>query len=112
MNSASNDNTQVLSGGNRLTIETIAEFVQQIRTGLNEANAVVVALPPDVEVDVTALQTFCSACKTAAAEGKRFACSQPLPQAVLDLIAATGSARQEQCPVNSSACFRRAAGEH
>ncbi|WP_306547941.1 STAS domain-containing protein [Desulfobulbus sp.] len=111
MNQTSNQAARTINVGNRLTIETITDFAQQIRTGFNEADAVVVAFEPEIEIDVTALQVFCAACKTAAAEGKRFAYSGPQPQALRDLVAATGSERHKQCLVNSSACFRRSQGE-
>jgi ABC-type transporter Mla MlaB component len=112
MNQTGKEAALTINVGNRLTIETIADCAQQIRTGLNQADVVLVAFEPDVEIDVTALQVFCSACKTAAAQGKRFACSGPLPEALRNLIAATGSERHEQCSVNSSVCFRRPEGEH
>jgi len=111
MNPTSKETALTINVGSRLSIETIADFAQQIRTGLNEADEVLVAFEPDVEIDVTALQVFCAACKTAAAEGKHFACSSPLPRSLRDLIAATGSERHEHCSVNSSACFRRPEGE-
>ena len=111
MNQTSKKATLTMNVGNRLTIDAIADCAQRIRTGLNEADEVLVAFEPGVEIDVTALQVFCAACKTAAAEGKHFAYSGPLPQSLRDLIAATGSERHEQCSVNSSACFRRPEGE-
>lgn len=111
MNTNSKEAELTINVGSRLTIETIADFAQHIRTGLNRADVVLVAFEPDVEIDVTALQVFCAACKTAAAEGKRFACIGGLPRALRDLIAITGSERHEHCSVNNSACFRRPEGE-
>lgn len=100
----------VIGTGARLTIETIADCQQRIRLGLNEATTVVLAFEPELELDITALQLFCSACKTAAAEGKRFTYRGQPPKALLDLIATAGAERHEHCVNNNSACFRKVGG--
>ncbi len=100
----------VIGSGERLTIETIAEFVQLLRKGMAEATTVVIEFEPGVEMDLTALQVFCSACKTAKAEGKNFIHRGPPPQALLDLAAAAGSERHEHCTNNNTSCFRQFGG--
>ena len=100
----------VIDTGPRLTIETVADCQQRIRLGLNEATTVVLAFDPELEIDITALQLLCSACKTAAAEGKQFTYRGPPPKALLDLIAAAGAERHEHCVNNNSACFRKGGG--
>jgi anti-anti-sigma regulatory factor len=101
---------RVISSGDRLTIETIADFVQQIRRGLAEATTVVVEFGDNVEMDITALQVFCSACQTAAAAGKKFMYRGPLPQTLLHLAAVAGSERLDHCKIDNPSCFRKFGG--
>lgn len=104
------DTERVIGSGARLTIETIAAFVQLIQKGLAETTTVVIEFEPDVEMDITALQVFCSACRTAEAEGKQFIHRGLLPKALLDLGTAIGSERHEQCKINNEFCFRKLGG--
>ena len=104
------ENERVVKSGKRLSIDTIAEFVQQIRNGLTEETTVVIELEPDVEMDITALQVLCSACKQAAAEGKKITHRGPAPRALLDLVAAVGAERHERCRNNNISCFRQFGG--
>jgi len=99
---ASQDNPVVLSSGARLTIESIADFTRLVRDALDGAKSVAVAFESDLEVDITALQVLCSACKTAAAEGKSFSCSGPQPQALVDLIVAAGAEHHGACRSNNN----------
>ena len=101
---------RVIASGDRLTIETIADFARQIREGLSETDEVVIDFAENVEVDITALQIFCSACLTATATGKNFAHRGKLPQSLLDLAAAAGSERKEHCKNNNRSCFRKFGG--
>jgi len=110
-NSSEQGNECVISSGDRLTIDTIADFIGRIRTGLTEASTVVVEFNPEVEMDITALQVFCSACKTATAEGKRFIHRGSVPQALLDLSTAAGAERFGHCTNKNNACFRQFGGE-
>ena len=103
-------NEIVISSGSRLTIETIAEYIQRIRAGLDEAETVVLEFDPDVEMDITALQVFCSACKTAAAVGRRCIYRGPMPQALLDLSVAAGAERHKSCKNHNEFCFRQLGG--
>ena len=110
LGSAEQGTEKVVGSGKRLTIETIADFVQSIRQGLAAAETVVIEFDPDIQMDITALQVFCSACKTAKAEGKMFLHRGPLPQALLDLAITSGSVRHEFCNNNNPSCFRRLGG--
>ncbi len=101
---------RVINSGDRLTIETIADFVQQIRSGLAEAATVVVEFRDNVEMDITALQVFCSACQTASAAGKKFLYRGPLPQTLLHLAAVAGSERHDHCKIDNPSCFRKFGG--
>ena len=108
---AGNDHaTLVIDSGPQLTIETIGDFAARLRAALSESDRVAVALPQEVELDITALQLFCAACKTAGAAGKSFSLQDPLPEELQRLVAASGSDRHEHCAYDSSACFRKIGG--
>jgi len=100
----------VLDSGPQLTIETIGDFAAKVRAALAEADTVAVAFPAAVELDITALQLFCSACKTAGAAGKSFTYHGTLPEALYRLAAESGAARNDKCAIDSSACFRKIGG--
>ncbi len=90
----------LIASGGRLTIENTADFALLIREGLAESNNVAVQFEPDLELDITALQVLCSACKTAAAKGKVFSCHGETPKALMDLVAAAGAERHGECKNN------------
>lgn len=106
------DSERVISTTSRLTIETVADCAQRIRQGLTEADTVVIAFEPEMEVDITALQLLCSACATAAAEGKQCLYRGQPPRALLDLLTAAGADRREPCNKNTNiSCFRLFGGQ-
>ena len=109
-NNPERDGEMIISSGDRLTIETTGDFARRILQGLAEAGTVIIEFEPDVELDITALQVFCSACMKATAEGKRFIHRGPAPHALLDLTAAIGSERHEHCGNNNMLCFRQFGG--
>jgi hypothetical protein len=110
MKSAQQNNEWVISSGERLTIETITDYVQLIRAGLTEADTVILEFDPKVEMDITALQVLCSACKTAVASGKRCIHRGPTPKALIELAAATGAERHNPCANHNDSCFRQLGG--
>jgi anti-anti-sigma regulatory factor len=110
LNGSHPDNERVIKSGDRLTIETIGDFAQQLRSGLAEANTVIIEFNETMEMDITALQIFCSACKTASAAGKNFLHRGPLPAAMLKLAAAAGSERHDHCAIDNNSCFRKFGG--
>jgi hypothetical protein len=99
------NNERVISSGHRLTIETISDFIQSLRKGFGEATTLIVEFDPQVEMDITALQVFCSACRTATAEGKKIIYRGSPPQALLDLLKAAGAQRHESCTIDNMFCF-------
>lgn len=110
--SAVPDDERVISTTNRLTIETVADCGQRIRQALTEATTVVIAFEPEMEIDITALQLLCSACATAAAEGKRCLYRGRPPRALLDLLTAAGAERHQHCSKNTNtSCFRHFGGQ-
>ncbi|RJX26206.1 MAG: hypothetical protein C4531_16010 [Desulfurivibrio sp.] len=97
------DGSIIISSGKRLTIETAADFTQRIQKALSSAVSVAVTFDAGVEVDITALQVLCSACKTAAAEeGKTFSYCGELPRALVDLITTCGAGFHGLCKQNNS----------
>lgn len=101
---------RVIASGDKLTIETVADFARQIQVGLSEADTVVIDFAENVEVDITALQIFCSACLTATGMNKKFIHRGTLPQSLQNLAAAAGSERKEHCKNNNMSCFRQFGG--
>ena len=97
-----------IGSGERLTIETITAYVQLLRTGLTEADTVILEFDPKVEMDITALQVFCSACKTAAALGKRYIHHGPTPKGLVELAAAAES--HNSCGYHNDSCFLQLGG--
>lgn len=90
----------VITSGDRLTIESAADFMRLLRQGLETAPQVVLELEADVAIDLTGLQLICSACKTAASAGKSFSYSGPRPHALQDIIDACGAQRHTACKQN------------
>jgi len=94
----------VIPSGAKLTIETSSEFLTLLREALAQANTVVVEFDPQVQVDVTALQLLCSACKSAAAVGKTFVRRGGQPETLSQLVAAAGGGCHGACKHNNSMC--------
>ena len=102
--------TTIVDSGPQLTIETIGDFAARLGAAIAESDRVAVSLPQEVDLDITALQVFCAACKTAGAAGKSFSLQSPLPEELQRLVAASGSEQHEHCAYDSSACFRKIGG--
>lgn len=90
----------VISSGDRLTIESAADFQQLLRDALEAVQAVSLEFEPGVQIDITGLQLICSACKTAAARGANLLCQGTRPRALEDMIAAFGAQRHMACKQN------------
>jgi hypothetical protein len=90
-----------ITSGERLTIDQAAAFALCIREALVVAKRVEVEFAAECSVDVTALQTLCSACKTAAAAGKSLVCHGSEPLSLRQLIAAAGAMRPGPCRHNN-----------
>lgn len=110
LNGSQHDDERIIHSGARLTIETIADFAQQLRSALAETTTVVVEFNENVEMDITALQVLCSTCQTAQAAGKKFMYRGQLPTTLLQLIAAAGSEGNDYCAVDNTSCFRKFGG--
>jgi len=90
----------VISSGDRITIESAADFARLLREGLEASQTVALEFEPGVEIDITGLQLICSACKTAAARGVTLSCQGTRPQALNDMIASCGAQRHTACKQN------------
>lgn len=95
----------VINSGRQLTIDTIGDFIMKVREAMAGNETVIVEFDPDLEVDITALQLFCSACKTATAAGKKFIHQGPTPQTLIDLSAAVGIHNKRACQNGDTSCF-------
>ena len=110
LNGDKDKNARTVSSGDRLTIETIGDFAEHLRQGLSEGESVFIEFQDDVELDITALQVLCSACRTAAAAGKKITCRGSLPDSLRRLAVIAGSERHDHCKINSTSCFRKLGG--
>lgn len=96
----------MIASGERITIETAADFARLTRDALKTSNTVAIAFEPAVEIDLTGLQVLCAACRNAAANGKVFALHGPVPRSLTDMAAACGAERHTVCKHNNnSACL-------
>lgn len=93
----------VISSGDRLTIECAGDVARLIREGLEASQHVSVEFEPDVEIDITGIQILCSACKTAAANGRSFSYQGVRPKSLTDVIEACGAERHAVCKQNNNA---------
>ncbi len=94
------DGTLVISTGDHLTIANATDFSLCLRQALASAATVEVEFAAGVEVDITTLQILCSACKTAATEGRRLSARGAGIEALRQLIVAAGSERPGPCRLN------------
>ena len=90
--------TITISSGARLTIDNAADFVQRFRDVLTASQNVALEFDTTVEVDITTLQTLCSACKTAAVAGKSLTAHGSGPESLKQLIVAAGAVQAKPEP--------------
>lgn len=96
----------IVTSGGSLMIENAAEFSRILREALQVSNNVAIKFEPEVNIDITGVQILCSACKSAAVEGKILSCQGPLPQALADIITSSGAERNAVCKHNNdSTCI-------
>jgi anti-anti-sigma regulatory factor len=103
LNSSVRENGEiVVTSGDRLTIENAAEFSRIVKEALDATDIVAVEFEPEVEIDITGVQTLCSACKSAANSGKIFTYHGPQPQTLTDIIITCGAERSATCKHNNN----------
>ena len=91
----------IITSGDRLTIETASEFSLLLKESLEASKNVAIEFDPAVEIDITGMQILCSACKSAAQSGKTFSYHGLQPEALADLIVASGAERHAVCKHNN-----------
>lgn len=102
LNSSVRENGEIcITSGDRLTIETAADFSRICREALAASSSVTIEFEPSADIDITAVQILCSACKSAARSGKIFSFQGPQPQALADIIASSGAERHAICKHNN-----------
>lgn len=95
-----------ITSGDRLTIENAADFANVVREALDSSNVVTIQFEQDIQIDITAVQILCSACKSAAQNGKIFSYHGLLPQSLIEAITASGAERHAVCKHNNdSSCI-------
>jgi anti-anti-sigma regulatory factor len=103
LNSSVRENGDItITSGDRLTIETAADFARVVRESLNSSHLVAIEFEPAMEIDITGLQILCSACRSAANSGKIFVYRGLQPQALTDLITSSGAERSTICKHNNN----------
>jgi len=83
-----------------LTIDNIAEFRQTLVEALEASNRVVLDLGELQEVDITAVQTICSACKTAAASQRSLSAEGQIPDCFQEFGKGIGAPHGVPCCQN------------
>jgi len=101
LKSTSRDGEVVITSGDRLTIESAAEFRRLLAEGLKASQRVAIEFEPGVEIDISGIHAICSACKTAASDGKLFSYRGPRPRSLDDIIEACGAGRHTVCNQNN-----------
>ena len=97
----------VISSGDRLTTETITEFIHQVHQAMQAADSIIIEFQQDVEMDITALQLLCTLYKTAADAGRHLSHRGPVPKMILELTTDTGFERCEHCINHKHSCLRQ-----
>lgn len=107
LNSSIRENGEtVITSGDRLTIENAADFSRIIREALAVSHLVAIQFEPSVEIDITAVQILCAACKSASDNGRIFTYQGSRPQALADIITRCGAERCAVCKQNNdSTCI-------
>jgi anti-anti-sigma regulatory factor len=96
----------IVTSGERLTIENALEFSRIISEALNASQHVAIEFEPSVEMDITAIQILCAACKSAAGRSKIFSYQGRRPQAMAEIINRCGAERHSACRQNdNSTCI-------
>lgn len=91
----------VLKAAGRLNIEVAAEIHRMALVALCEAEKVQLDLRQVEEMDITALQIICSACKTAAVQKRSFTSHGDLPECLGSLVKESGVIRNGICKHNA-----------
>jgi ABC-type transporter Mla MlaB component len=98
---AEDGKTAVIKAAGRINIEMIAEMHHMLLVALCEAEKVQLDFQEVEEMDITALQILCSACKTAAVQKRPFTSLGELPECLGRLAKVSGVHRNGICKHNA-----------
>lgn len=102
LNSSIRENgAMIITSGDRLTIDTAADFSRVVLEALDASHSTAIEFEPEVAIDLTGVQIICSACRSAAEAGKTFLFHGPQPHALADIISACGGERHAHCKHNN-----------
>jgi len=105
-NAPGKSDTVTLTGD--LTISRAAEILSLLKNSLQANDEVRITLRDVSRIDLSCMQLFCSAHRTAAAAGKVLTLEVPVPDVFRQLIRQTGFKRQKGCafsPKTNCICF-------
>jgi anti-anti-sigma regulatory factor len=83
--------------GETLTIDTCAEFKQALSNALDTAHGVALDTRNLQQVDITALQLICSACRSASSRNSPFTFGDNVPDCIETLRAVIGANQSSPC---------------
>jgi len=99
---ASDGSTATLVLRGALNIETAAELQRTLHEAFAESPLVLLDTRQLEELDVSILQTICSACKSAAASKRRFVLEGELPTCMKALAEGIGAHMESPCRQNNN----------
>lgn len=103
LNSSVRENGEIIiSSGDRLTVETAADFARLASEALAASDKVAMEFDPALRIDITGVQIICAACKSAAVSGKSFSYHGLQPPGLAEMIAASGAERSTVCKHNNA----------
>jgi ABC-type transporter Mla MlaB component len=83
-----------------LTLEHAGELRSALREGMSGARAVTIELAEQVEADLSCLQLFCAAHRSALANRKKLHLRKGVPESFLILVESAGFIRHQGCTLN------------
>jgi len=95
------DGSITISSGKRLSIENANDFAMCLSEALAASQRVDIAFDANAEADITTMQILCSACKTAAAEGKTLTHQGFGTESLRKLVVAIGAENHGICKHNN-----------
>lgn len=97
-------NTTILRLDGELTIERVAELKTMLAKSLERADHVHIQLEAVTEADISCLQLFCSAHRTALSLNKNLTLNCKESEVFRQVVEHSGYSRQKGCTLNSSEC--------
>lgn len=83
-----------------LTLEHAEELRNALREGLSKSLSVTIELADQIEVDLSCLQLFCAAHRSALASRKKLNLRRGVPESFRNLVESAGFIRHQGCTLN------------